>query len=319
MPRIFTHLRTSLLGIDPIETTFQRRGFFMGQKQGKERLEQCGKAFVHGYNTVLQNDQHTQFVPQLEQVDMALKGFAYEGAAMALAMLDYFSPWKQRLLTFLAKEGDEHAYMLHVGLGWTFARVPRSRQRVLSRMDSLYRWLALDGYGFHEGYFSWRRMFQQQVQHKHLVGYEKRSFDQGLGRSLWFVQGTDVSRIIATIQAFPVSRQPDLWSGIGLASTYAGGAIATDLHLLYQAANQYRPQLAQGAAFAAKARQRANNLQEETEQACQIFCHTSAQQAASITDQALEGLPLSQQDPDMPAYETWRERIQTSFAFSLSR
>src|SRR3712207_8380154 len=47
--------------------------------------------------------------------------------------------------------------------------------------------------------------------------------DQGLGRSLWFVQGADVRRIPATVNAFPAERRPDLWSGLGLACGYAGG------------------------------------------------------------------------------------------------
>jgi hypothetical protein len=48
--------------------------------------------------------------------------------------------------------------MAHVGIGWAIARLPWLRRRIeqpLNRLDSLLRWLAVDGYGFHEGYFYW--------------------------------------------------------------------------------------------------------------------------------------------------------------------
>ena len=43
-------------------------------------------------------------------------------------------------------------------------------------------------------------------------------FDQGLGRSFWFVNGGNPELIAQTIHSFPDSRQADFWSGIGLAA-----------------------------------------------------------------------------------------------------
>ena len=34
-------------------------------------------------------------------------------------------------------------------------------------------------------------------------------FDQGLGRSLWFVEGADVSKIRATVRGFPAARRAE--------------------------------------------------------------------------------------------------------------
>src|ERR1039457_1019400 len=85
-----------------------------------------------------------------------------------------------------------------------------------------------------------------------VAGSPRRAFDQGLGRSLWFVEGADASRIAAAISSFPKARQPDLWSGVGLACAYAGGRDQAHLELLRETAGPYVAQVAQGAAFAAK-------------------------------------------------------------------
>jgi enediyne biosynthesis protein E3 len=302
--------RTFLLGIPLQETTFARRGFYAETVSASQHLERCGQTFVYGYNSVLEDDNLSTLVMNLQQIDLDLRGFAYEGAAMGLALLDYFTPWRRRLLTFMAGTGNAHIYMLHVGLGWTLARLPRWRDHLLSQYDPLLRWLALDGYGFHEGYFSWQRMFRMKKIPRLLVGYERRAFDQGLGRSLWFVEGATISRIVATIEDFPLPRQADLWSGVGLACAYAGGGQENDLRQLRERAGSYWPHLALGVTFAAKARQRAGNMTDNTRLACQIICGLSSTDAAGMTDTALQNLPSTLREP---TYELWRRRIQANF------
>src|SRR5207249_4846410 len=138
--------------------------------------------------------------------------------------------------------------------------------------------------GFHEGFFHWRRYLGGSPVPKRVTGYAARVFDQGLGRSLWFVDGADVCRLRQTISDFPQKRQPDLWSGIGLACVYAGELDETGLHSLREAAGAFWPQLAQGGAFAAKARCRAGSPTAYTERACRALCGVSAEEAAAITD-----------------------------------
>ena len=196
--------------------------------------------------------------------------------------------------------------MVHVGAGWALAQLPGLRH--IRAYRSLLGWLVIDGYGFHRGYFQWPRYVVEQKRPKRLSPYGNRVFDQGLGRSLWFVDGADVNRIPVTIAAFDPARQPDLWSGIGLACTYAGGVDAVAIKALQRAAGPYSPQLAQGAAFAAKARQRAGNQVEYTDLACRIFCELSADAAAAITDEALKDLPI---DGARPAYQVWREKSKS--------
>lgn len=310
-----------LFSISPESATFEQRGFQVSDTKAQAQLEKIGKIFLQGYHAAIAQettpkviDQPENLILQLNKVETEYRGFAFEGAAMGLALLDGLTPWKQnRVQDFLTSGGKDHAYMVHVGVGWALARLPWSVQKSLAKLDSLLGWLAIDGYGFHQGYFKARDYVNSFAIPKKLSGYALRVFDQGLGRSIWFVKGADVTLIRHTIQSFPLSRQADLWSGIGLACTYAGGVDGAAVETLRIAASNYIPELAQGAAFAAKARSRAGNPTAHTEMACQILCGMSAKAAAEITDVALKNLSPKCEEMILPAYEVWRKRIQAQF------
>ncbi len=300
-------IRKRLFGLSDREATFEKRGFHAGNPGARERLEKVGKTFLQGYHAALEEDDFSRLACRLDTIELERRGFAYEGAAMALTLLDFLTPWMpDRFPRFLNGAGANHIYMLHVGAGWAVARLHYSVDKFLSHLDSVLGWLVVDGYGFHEGYFHWPEIVSEQRVPARLKGYS-RVFDQGLGRSLWFIEGADVSRIAARIGAFPAKRQSDLWSGIGLACTYAGGIDSPELQRLQASAQGFRFHLAQGAAFAAQARQRAGNPALHTDTACQILCQLSAEEAALITEQALQGLPRIGNEP---TYEVWRSRIR---------
>jgi hypothetical protein len=322
----------------------------------RKRVERVGAVFTLGYHSALEIPRLEDLIEKLEGVELEWRGFAYEGAAMGLALLDHLTPWQpSRIAEFLKGAGDRHAYMLHVGVGWVWARLPFFVSRRERGLDPLLRWLAFDGWGFHEGFFHWpdyvagRRWprkirttgprdhgtMDQAVGDKVTTlkgynvkdgaretgqggvatvvpGYEMRAFDQGLGRSFWFVNGGNPAWIEKTMDVFPEERRRDLWSGIGLAAVYAGEVEETTLEELVQVADGFRPELAQGACFAAKARERAGNLTEYTEMAAQVLCGMSAVEAARLTDSTLENLPAIGNAGE-PGYEVWRKRIRGRF------
>jgi len=304
-------LRRRVLGIDPEETSASRRGFRGADGPARRRLRRVGLAFVEGYNATLDDDRAPALAARLDRVDAEDRGFAYEGAAMGLRLLDDLDPWRgDRLSDFLAGPGSPHLYMMYVGAGWATARLRRRVDRALCRFDPLLRWLIVDGYGFHQGYFRPRRWVDGLGAPSQLSGYARRAFDQGLGRSLWFVEGADVGGVAATIAQFPRSRRADLWGGVGLACAYAGGATDQKIRTLRTESGADHPCLAQGAAFAAKARARAGNPAAHTESACLALCDMPAEAAAGLTDAALDGLVG---DGDVPAYEVWRGRIRSNW------
>jgi hypothetical protein len=245
----------------------------------------------------------------LDAEERELCGFAFEGAAMALGLLDNLTPWNnRRLLKFLDGPADRHVYMTHVGFGWAIARIPwlsRRLNRCLAAFDPLLRFLAIDGFGFHQGYFHWQQYVRAHKRPVGLSAYVARVFDQGLGRSLWFIDCAEPSRISGTIASFSPDRHADLWSGIGLAAAYTGTAGRNQLEILRDESRDFRLHLAQGAAFAAKARQRARNPTVHTDLACRIFCGLTADDAAQVVDEAMRAL-----NEHSANYEIWRERIR---------
>lgn len=304
-------IRRGLLGLSPEETNFSQRGFRGATVEMQARLEQVGATFVGGYHAALEHDDLEALLDELTRVDLELRGFAFEGAAMGMALRDGLTPWRSaRLPRFLLGAGDAHAYMVHVGVGWVWARLPFGFRPARKKLDPLLRWLAFDGWGFHEGFFHWPKYIAGQAAPRRLVGYERRVFDQGLGRSFWFVNGGNPELIAQTIVNFSAGRRADLWSGIGLAATYAGLVSEGVLGELRQRAGLNAPQLAQGAAFAAKARQRAGNLTPYTNRATEILCELPAEDAARLCDTTLANLPAN---ASPPAFEIWRQRLQSHF------
>jgi hypothetical protein len=318
-----------VLGISPEETSFARRGFRCDSDAVRERLEEVGRCFVHGYLRALETDGAEALAARLDaEVAREFQGFAYEGTGMALAVLDFLTPWRRgRLQRFLAGPGWPHVHIVHIGAGWALARLPVPVHRLLAGLDPLLCWLALDGYGFHQGFFHWPQAVLRQQVPRRLAGYARRAFDQGVGRSLWFVEGADPARIAADVGAFPAARRPDLWAGVGLACCYAGGVDRGTLSALRLAAGPARPALAQGVAFAAKARLWSGTPTADTVLACAVVCGCSAEEATAVTERSLpEGVTwpapaasspprgrLAAGDPDVPAFELWRRRIQQHF------
>ncbi len=306
-------LTRRLLSLSTDQVRFSRRGFRGGDAQVWERIERVGLTFLEGYHAALGESASVPLCRQLDEVDEEFRGFAYEGAAMSLFLVDRLSPWpRRRFEEFCQGGGSAHIYMVQVGAGWALARLPFGLQRNVARLDPLLVWLAYDGYGFHQGFFHGRNSVDgpQRIPRR-VRGYARRAFDQGLGRSLWFVEGADVRQIPRTIATFADTRHADLWAGVGLAASYAGGVDRVALETLRTVAADFASALAQGAAFAAEARIRAGIVTEHTEQASRVFCGMSAGEAAEVTSQTLLGLPRG--SAELPAFEVWRQRIEACF------
>ena len=71
---------------------------------------------------------------------------------------------------------------------------------------------------------------------------------------------------------------------MGLACAYAGGIASAAIAELRQESGLHAAALAQGAAFAAKARHLAGNPAPHTDMACSVICQMPAEQAAALSD-----------------------------------
>src|SRR3954467_5106547 len=104
MPLLLTRrLRNRLLGISLDEADFSQRGFSGGDSARRAHLEEIGRSFIGGYNAALSDMDPEVLSKLLNIVPTEFRGFAYEGAAMALTVRDLLTPWgSSRLAVFLA-------------------------------------------------------------------------------------------------------------------------------------------------------------------------------------------------------------------------
>jgi hypothetical protein len=173
--------------------------------------------------------------------------------------------------------------------------------------------LAADGLGFHNAFFK----VEPTVRRAKLPGlspFLSRGYDQGVGRCLWFVECADVDAVVKTVSTFAESRHGDLWAGVGLACTYAGGVPRGELERLREFAVRagHAPAFAQGSAFALMARANTNLMAPHNELACDVIWRRPLADVVAVARGAgagLEQIPAS----EFP-YETWRLRIQQNFA-----
>lgn len=320
MANLYRSLRRRVLTPSMSETKPSVRGFHEKTPEATALLETVGRVFLTGYGHAAGSRRPLDVEPLLEEVPVRFRGFAYEGAAMGFAVRDGLPLGSRRgVAEFLTGRARSHDYMVHVGVGWALARVPRFRWPAVTAnvTDDLIRWLVHDGFGFHQAYFH-----PDEYVHEHYrepsfpwpaegpSWYADRAIDQGIGRALWFVGGTDPEVVANLIDKFPQERHSDLYSGAGLAATYAGGVDRGELELLWDRAGEHRPFVAQGSAFAAAARVKAGLVVPHNELATDVFCGLPVAEASGVSDR---NRPTGPADGDVPAYEVWRRRVANEF------
>jgi hypothetical protein len=316
-------LRRRILTPNISATKLSVRGFHYKDETARELLETVGRSFLEGYGYAAESRVPVEAEEKLEQMPYKFRGFAYEGAGMGFAVRDAL-PFGRggRTGRFLQGRAKAHDYMVLVGVGWAMARVPRSRWSKLGLDDDpLLRWLALDGYGFHQAFFHTGKYVHEQYREPAFPWptdgsswYSPRGIDQGIGRAMWFVGGADPKVVADLIEGFAEERHADLYAGSGLAATYAGGLPESELRWYADRVGQYLPNVAQGSAFAATARVDQGLVVDHTGVATKVFCDMTPEEAAKLCHDtrppAVAELP---EHPGVPAFEIWRKRITAAF------
>lgn len=149
------------------------------------------------------------------------RGFALEGAAMAVVLLDEAdSTHRRRLEALLTGRSVAEKALCAIGVGWASARLGRSLTWLPPGLEQQYRSSVVDGYGFHQGFFHSHRFEGRGFP---LSKSElSASYDVGLGRALWFVYLGRVKAIVSVIDRMPPGRRMELWRGIGAACAFTG-------------------------------------------------------------------------------------------------
>lgn len=308
LARVFRLLRQG-----PAQVDFGLRRFRLRPGPARLVLESAGRAFLTGLNAAVESRSADELAARLGAVSREHAGFACEGAGMGAALLDLVTLANgRRVAALLAGPARAHPHLVHVGIGWAHARLRLRPRATVPGADPLLRWLAWDGFGFHQGFFHADRVIGRQRVERGVTGDRRAIRDQGLGRALWFHECADPEGIALRIKEFHPQRHGDLWSGIGLAAGYAGGASAEELTRLVALAGRHEPELAQGVAFASKARLVSSVVPAHTELAAQLLAGAEVAEAAGWTDRARAELgPGAAGAAD---YQRWRAGIRQRWA-----
>ncbi|MFC7592941.1 DUF1702 family protein [Nonomuraea antimicrobica] len=294
---------------DPLESDLGRRRFRLRGGAARTVFTNAERSYVFGYNAVMSRE-----VEKVEEIREEQRPFGYEGAAAACTVLDLLTLTRgRRLHELLAGPAQHHRHAAYLGAGRGYALLRLRPVWGARRAHPLLRWLAVDGFGFQWSLTRADRMVGQRTMPDLFTRAHCAVFDQGLGRLLWYHDGAAPDDVAARIGGYPAVRRADLWSGVGFAATYTGGAEPEELWWLteHAAADGFRAYLAQGCAFAAAARLRSGALPDHGTRAVAILAGTEPDEAASWTDQAL--IALGHEAHTHDDFQTWQSHIRRSW------
>jgi hypothetical protein len=339
VPRPLRRIAIPLLRQNLAQVDFGVRRFRLRRGPSRDVLQSAALAFLSGFHAALRAETLPQLAADVERLPPERRGFAYEGAGMACCVLDLITGSRGRRFTaLLAGPAAAYPHLAHVGSGWAYARLGLRPRHGSPAAQPPASWLAWDGYGFHQGFFHPDRVIGRQHIERGLSAGERAIRDQGLGRALWFHESADPEGIALRIAEFPAGRRGDLWSGVGLAATYAGGATARELQRLAESARNtgatgaakdsgntedagnagdnrgHGAALAQGSAFACKAHHISGTVPEHTSEAALVLTGADVETAADWTDRALT--ELGPRAASIDHYQQWRAGIRDLYTLS---
>lgn len=327
MARLMGSLRRVAFAPSLASVGFAERGFPCTPTDATAALEEVPQAVVCGFEWAIEDPKPWEIERRLGMVRPEHRGFAYEGATMAFTILDAMPGRGGRVRDLLTGPGHEHLFLAYIGIGFAMARLPRRLWRHVvpdlgaSPYHPTMSWLAVDGYGFDRAYFDTRRWVDEQYvpqpyPWQGAPAYFQRAVDQGVGRALWFVHGGSATGVSEAVTRFPAARQADLWSGVGLAATFAGGCDPAGLAALRDAAGAHAVEVALGCVFAVKARTFASYVPEHTTLGAAVFTGLDVGAVVELADGTAAGPATA---GDVPAYELWRQRIRDGLAATGGR
>jgi hypothetical protein len=321
MPTPFGTIRRLLLAPSLDSVSFAGRGFPVTATLATTRLEAIPQSVVVGFEWGIEARGIAEVERRLAMVEPELRGFAYEGVAMAYTVRDAVRGDRTREL--ILGSGRPHVFLAYIGIGFAMARLPRVLWRtVLPDLGPIpfhptMSWLAVDGYAFDRAYFDTAKWVDRQYRPTPYPWdghpeYFRRAADQGIGRALWFIHGGGCAVVAEAVGRFDRERRADLWSGVGLAATFAGGAPRAELARLRESADRagLAAELALGAVFAVKARDFSDHVPEHTVTAATELAGLSITEAVDLADRT--EVDHTATGPE-PQYELWRRNIRAHF------
>ena len=233
------------------------------------------------------HDDLPALIEYLENTEKEFSSIAYESASMAIALKSFErDTFPNEWLLFADGSAAAHQAQVYVGLGWAIAKCNLPFLSAVKNLGSKFYFRIADGCGYYDGSFKHRRTVTNKELPVYLPAAALPMYDQGIGRSIWYTEKTDIHKICSTIETFAPDRHADLWRGVGIAVAYVGGCNDADLKTLLQYAATNGFQLACGAALAARSRTMANTMTADTNSCSRLWFALTAVDAAIANEDA---------------------------------
>lgn len=182
-----------------------------------ERIDLIVSTFQKGRELEASASSMDELTSDLNKIEPRYRSVGFEGASMGIAISKKFD-WAEFL-----ERANQHSTQIHIGLGWAIGEKDWNIAESLKPIDPEMRTKVLDGVGYWFGLFRRRLTIRTHGIPEQITPEFQSGFDNGVGRSIWYISKGDPEMANKIINSFPEERRADLWFGIGVASTYVGG------------------------------------------------------------------------------------------------
>lgn len=258
------------------------------------------------------DDDLKSFVASLDGMRITDRVVLFEGAFSGAVCLDVTRPLEYSRAKQLASLAPQHIARLGLGVGHALANLGVAADITPEVANHYLGWLAMDAYGMHDGYFNWFDRVHEMKTPEGLPPFAAEAFDQGLGRALWFIAGSDWRIIEQLVERFSYNRRFSLWRGIGLMAGFWGAEDEQQLKKLFKAASTFRPFFQQGAAQAVCMRFDMDDVADHNDSAAKLICGGSTSEVADLARTRME--KFAGEVLDSKIYFSWQNELVDFFS-----
>lgn len=239
-----------------------------------ENMNKIKLLFQEALSSYSWNGKEIEFKSNNDLLGSSFCSVAYEAVAMNFAQKDIesgnelLSEWKAYMHTF----EDKYAAQIHVGLGWALAPQNVSSFDVFFKnVSPSYIPFVVDGIGYYDGIARQRRCIKNKMMNENLNSIYYEYYNQGVGRSIWYHSGGEISKAVEIIFQFPSERQVGLWRGVGTAFLFVGGFDDEMMTALLNFSGKNKLQFLTGVVLAIKSRCRMGLITKEAEKISKLW------------------------------------------------
>lgn len=222
---------------------------------------------------------------ELDKFSPDVAGYAFDGAALAIGLNAAATQAWDQLENFLVSL-KAHQLAVTAGCGGAFMHAGLSIASISEAVDPFWRALLAEGFAFHESFYNVKRIVVNQEAPQVSEIWERRAYNQGIGRTIWFAAGGRPEIIKELINQFASWQRSDLWYGVGLQAAYCGGTEKEYQQLRHHSGKQLDG-LTAGVSMAVFMRASSGHFPDHTSYASEAICGAKAPDIASLFDERL--------------------------------